>query len=129
MVVKDSQPFSIVDDCGFKELVALLDPTYTLPSRRALKDMVISEEFHRITSKDLLGTLGAAFDKHVPAETTGLGRELLDRRWKTSWKNLMEKVSEVPQSKSMQKWRGKWPGAGSTPKPIPPFENMKCSFA
>ncbi|XP_078030269.1 E3 SUMO-protein ligase ZBED1-like [Epinephelus lanceolatus] len=41
MVVKDSQPFSIVDDCGFKEFVALLDPTYTLPSRRALKNMVV----------------------------------------------------------------------------------------
>ena len=41
MVVKDLQPFSIVDDCGFKELVALLDPKYTLPSRRALKEMVV----------------------------------------------------------------------------------------
>ncbi|XP_027859163.1 uncharacterized protein LOC114135785 isoform X1 [Xiphophorus couchianus] len=41
MLVKDSQPFSIVDDCGFKEFVALLDPTYTLPSKQTLKDMVI----------------------------------------------------------------------------------------
>ncbi|XP_027130285.1 zinc finger BED domain-containing protein 1-like [Larimichthys crocea] len=41
MVVNDSQPFSIVDDCGFKEFVALLDPTYTLPSRQALKNMVV----------------------------------------------------------------------------------------
>ncbi|KAK1889339.1 Zinc finger BED domain containing protein 1 [Dissostichus eleginoides] len=41
MVVKDSQPFSIVDDCGFKELVALLDSRYTLPSRRVLKEMVV----------------------------------------------------------------------------------------
>ncbi|KAJ4932479.1 hypothetical protein JOQ06_010900 [Pogonophryne albipinna] len=32
---------SIVDDCGFKELVALLDPRYTLPSRRVLKEMVV----------------------------------------------------------------------------------------
>ncbi|KAM7378282.1 hypothetical protein PAMA_013265 [Pampus argenteus] len=39
MVVKDSQPFSIMDDCGFKEFVALLDPTYTLPSRQGLKNM------------------------------------------------------------------------------------------
>ncbi|XP_051244075.1 zinc finger BED domain-containing protein 4-like [Dicentrarchus labrax] len=41
MVVKDSQPFSIVDDCGFKEFVALLDPTYSLPSQRAQKNMVV----------------------------------------------------------------------------------------
>ncbi|XP_077083186.1 E3 SUMO-protein ligase ZBED1-like [Siphateles boraxobius] len=43
MVVKDSQPFSIVDDCGFKVFVALLDPTYTLPSRKALKNMVVQK--------------------------------------------------------------------------------------
>lgn len=40
MVVKDSQPFSIVDDTSFKEFVALLDPTYTVPSRKTLKIMV-----------------------------------------------------------------------------------------
>ncbi|KAM4582790.1 zinc finger BED domain-containing protein 4-like [Fundulus diaphanus] len=41
MLVIDSQPFSIVDDCGFKEFVALLDPAYTLPSKSTLKEMVI----------------------------------------------------------------------------------------
>ena len=40
MVVKDSQPFSIVEDGGFKAFVALLDPTYTMPSRKAVKNMV-----------------------------------------------------------------------------------------
>ena len=39
MVVKDSQPFSIVND--FKEFVALLDPTYTPSTRQALKNMVL----------------------------------------------------------------------------------------
>ena len=32
MVVEGSQPFSIVEDGGFKAFVALLDPTYTMPS-------------------------------------------------------------------------------------------------
>lgn len=40
MIVEDSQPFSIVDDSGFKAFVAKLDPTYALPSRQALKIMV-----------------------------------------------------------------------------------------
>lgn len=40
MIVKDSQPFSIVDDDGFKYLVSILDPTYILPSRQTLKKMV-----------------------------------------------------------------------------------------
>ncbi|XP_061880472.1 uncharacterized protein LOC133632200 isoform X3 [Entelurus aequoreus] len=39
MMANDSRPFSIVDDSGFKEFVALLDPTYKLPSRGALQDI------------------------------------------------------------------------------------------
>ncbi|KAJ4933657.1 hypothetical protein JOQ06_030481 [Pogonophryne albipinna] len=55
MVVKDSQPFSIVDDCGFKELVALLDPRYTLPSRRVLKEMVVKRyEEEKMKAKALM---------------------------------------------------------------------------
>ena len=34
MVVKDSQPFSVVEDEGFKNLIHVLDPTYTLPTRQ-----------------------------------------------------------------------------------------------
>ncbi|KAK0134083.1 putative AC transposase [Merluccius polli] len=43
MIVEDLQPFSIVDDKGFKNFVALLDPTYPLPSRQALKNMVVQK--------------------------------------------------------------------------------------
>ncbi|KAK0151151.1 Zinc finger BED domain-containing protein 1 [Merluccius polli] len=40
MVVKDCQPFTVVNDQGFKGLVKLLDPSYVLPTRQALKAMV-----------------------------------------------------------------------------------------
>ncbi len=40
MFAKDYQPFSVVEYAGFKELVGMLDPTYTLPSRLTLKKMV-----------------------------------------------------------------------------------------
>ncbi|XP_028428641.1 zinc finger BED domain-containing protein 4-like [Perca flavescens] len=43
MVVKDSQPFSIVDDVGFRAFVSLLDPSYILPSRQTVKAMVESK--------------------------------------------------------------------------------------
>ncbi|XP_059196354.1 zinc finger BED domain-containing protein 4-like [Centropristis striata] len=36
MIVKDTQPFSIVEDTGFREFVAKLDPTYILPTRKAM---------------------------------------------------------------------------------------------
>ncbi|KAL1252152.1 hypothetical protein QQF64_019948 [Cirrhinus molitorella] len=40
MIVKDLQPFSIVEDEGFQELVKNLDPTYVLPSHKTVKLMV-----------------------------------------------------------------------------------------
>nr|XP_055070155.1 E3 SUMO-protein ligase ZBED1-like [Misgurnus anguillicaudatus] len=40
MIIKDSQPFSIVEDAGFRELLQVLDPTYVIPTRKALKGLV-----------------------------------------------------------------------------------------
>lgn len=34
MIVKDTQPFSIVEDVGFRDFVQKLDPSYVLPTRR-----------------------------------------------------------------------------------------------
>ncbi|XP_019748743.1 zinc finger BED domain-containing protein 1-like [Hippocampus comes] len=67
LVVKDWQPFSIVDDCGFKALVASLDPTYALPSRRALKKMV-AEKSEEEKSK-AKAAVGGAEAVSLTAET------------------------------------------------------------
>ncbi|XP_057181357.1 uncharacterized protein LOC130548534 [Triplophysa rosa] len=40
MIVKDTQPFSVVEDVGFRDYVHKLDPTYVLPTRQAVKAMV-----------------------------------------------------------------------------------------
>ncbi|KAI3376157.1 hypothetical protein L3Q82_016684, partial [Scortum barcoo] len=40
MVIEDSQPFTIVEDKGFRKLVKALNPAYVLPTRQALKAMV-----------------------------------------------------------------------------------------
>nr|XP_046263256.1 E3 SUMO-protein ligase ZBED1-like isoform X2 [Scatophagus argus] len=40
MIVKDSQPFSIVDNEGFQNFVKILDPSYSLSSRKTVKAMV-----------------------------------------------------------------------------------------
>ncbi|KAF7652545.1 hypothetical protein LDENG_00095060 [Lucifuga dentata] len=40
MVVMDSQPFSVVEDKGFRAFVQKLDPSYVLPTRQTLKTMV-----------------------------------------------------------------------------------------
>lgn len=40
MIVMDSKPFSMVDDAGFRQFVGVVDPTYIISTRKALKDMV-----------------------------------------------------------------------------------------
>ncbi|KAM3623100.1 uncharacterized protein V6R79_007000 [Siganus canaliculatus] len=52
MVVKDAQPFSIVEDKGFKAFVNLLDPTYIIPSRKALGKMV-EDKYKASKEKDI----------------------------------------------------------------------------
>lgn len=41
MIATDFQPFSIVEDRGFKSFVKTLNPTYTLPSRKTLSQTTI----------------------------------------------------------------------------------------
>ncbi|KAL2087200.1 hypothetical protein ACEWY4_018259 [Coilia grayii] len=43
MVVKDSQPFSVVEDEGFRAFVNKLDATYVFPTRQPLKAMVAAK--------------------------------------------------------------------------------------
>lgn len=41
MVIEDSQPFSIVEDKGFKRFVKSLNPSYVLPTKKAIKAVKI----------------------------------------------------------------------------------------
>lgn len=45
MVSKDFQPFSIVDDVGFQNVIQLLDPRYDLPSRKTLTDVLLIRQY------------------------------------------------------------------------------------
>lgn len=40
MIVKDGQPFSIVEDEGFQNFIKILDPSYSIPSCKTVKAMV-----------------------------------------------------------------------------------------
>ncbi|XP_057681081.1 E3 SUMO-protein ligase ZBED1-like [Corythoichthys intestinalis] len=40
MIIVDCQPFSFVEDTGFRKLIQAFDPTYVLPTRQTLKAMV-----------------------------------------------------------------------------------------
>nr|XP_055045539.1 uncharacterized protein LOC129431635 [Misgurnus anguillicaudatus] len=58
MIVKDSQPFSMVEDEGFRAFVQKLDPTYVLPSRHGLKDMV--EARYKVTKEKVVEEVKSA---------------------------------------------------------------------
>jgi hypothetical protein len=43
MIACDFQPFSIVNDSGFKDLVKALDPKYSLPSKTTVRNKLLPE--------------------------------------------------------------------------------------
>jgi hypothetical protein len=45
MIYQDLQPCSIVDDIGFKELIAELEPRFQLPSRTTFSRTIIPEKY------------------------------------------------------------------------------------
>ena len=45
MIALDNQPFSIVDDLGFKNLMRILEPRYNLPSRHYFAEVVIPDMY------------------------------------------------------------------------------------
>lgn len=55
MVIKDLQPFSIVEDKGFTELIHFLDPRYNMPNRKTLKALVKKtyDEKKQVMQKEL----------------------------------------------------------------------------
>ena len=61
-IVKDLRPYSVVQNAGFKNLLHVLDPKYTIPSRQHFSDKVIPEIYHKICTtvkKDLQGRYAA----------------------------------------------------------------------
>lgn len=42
IIVKDGQPFSMFEDEGFRNFIKILDPSYSIPSRKAVKAMVVA---------------------------------------------------------------------------------------
>lgn len=48
MIAVDIQPYSIVDDSGFKELIDALEPRYVLPSRKFFSEKIIPEMYDTV---------------------------------------------------------------------------------
>lgn len=51
MIAVDFQPFSVVEDCGFKDLVNYLEPKYKIPSRQTFSRRIIPEMFEEKRTK------------------------------------------------------------------------------
>lgn len=48
-IALDDQPFSVVEDIGFRKLIQHIEPRYTLPSRRYFAETCLPEMFDRVT--------------------------------------------------------------------------------
>lgn len=57
-IARDMQPFSVVEDAGFKSLLKSFDPRYELPSRKRLTDVLIPDLYKKAKAnlKKLLST-------------------------------------------------------------------------
>ena len=51
MMALDIQPFSAIEDTGFIRLVKVLEPRYTIPSRKYLIEKVLSTAHHDMVLK------------------------------------------------------------------------------
>jgi ABC-type ATPase with predicted acetyltransferase domain len=51
MIVLDMQPFSVVSDSGFKQLIKKLDSKYELPSKTTIKQRLLPELYNEIKEK------------------------------------------------------------------------------
>lgn len=51
MIAHDFQPYSIVEDAGFRGFVKLLNPSYILPSRKTLSTKIVPEFYQSIFQK------------------------------------------------------------------------------
>lgn len=51
MIIKDMQPFTIVEDEGFRELLEEFDPAYKLPSRKTLCNRLLPQTYDEVVQK------------------------------------------------------------------------------
>jgi hypothetical protein len=65
MIATDMQPFSIVNDLGFRRLIQKLNPRYKLPSKRHLKEKLLPE-IYAIKKQMLINDL---IETHVSLRT------------------------------------------------------------
>ncbi|XP_072400765.1 E3 SUMO-protein ligase ZBED1-like [Diabrotica undecimpunctata] len=51
LIIKDFQPFSIVEDNGFKDFILTLNPAYKLPTRKTLSNVLLPAVFEEVRLK------------------------------------------------------------------------------
>ncbi|CAG9840757.1 unnamed protein product [Diabrotica balteata] len=51
LIIKDFQPFSMVEDNGFKDFILTLNPAYKLPTRKTLSNVLLPAVFEEVRLK------------------------------------------------------------------------------
>ena len=51
MMAVDVQPYSVVEDAGFKNLLGILEPKYSIPSRKYFSTKVVPEMYESTRSR------------------------------------------------------------------------------
>ncbi|KAK1888545.1 Zinc finger BED domain containing protein 4 [Dissostichus eleginoides] len=114
LIVKDTQPFSVVEDVGFRAFVALLDPNYVIPTRQAIKAMVdakcVLERNKAIAEMQKVAAECNNFPKHT-AENLARVKASLMEEWGITDKEKLVSVQRQlgrPTLKLLQEMETRW---------------------
>lgn len=51
MIVLDCQPFSVVNDRGFREIIKIAEPRYAIPERATFAEHIVPKMFEEVKVK------------------------------------------------------------------------------
>ncbi|KAM9364064.1 uncharacterized protein KZ484_010350 [Pholidichthys leucotaenia] len=93
-MVKDCQPLSIVESEGFRELVQALQPSYVLPTRKTIKQMVAKkyEEERERVKKEVQQAVAITFGNISTSKWAGrpkVPQLMPSRRCRDTWQRAI----------------------------------------
>ena len=103
MIALNNQPFSLVEDIGFVQLLQVLEPRYSVPSRKYLVEKilpVVHDEVMSWVKYEIQGVIHFSFTTDVwSASTSGCSLLSLTAHWLTK---LFDKKSTVLHVQPLQ---------------------------
>ena len=107
-IVKDLRPYVVVENEGFKNLIKVLEPKYSIPSRQHFSEKVIPDLYTKVSTQvkqDLKGSYVAITTDGWTSRATESYVTITSSHIDENW-NLKNYVLQVKVSETKLKWQG-----------------------